>query len=185
LGFRVLCLGFNFSTIYSLYSLPYTQHPEPSHLASSRKHCLREPVGDGVMLIHMDHRGTMVEQFRLAHLGVGDNDDEVTLEAESCGSAVKADITVAFRSFDGVGGEARAIVHVEHVNLLVGDDIRGRHQLFINGDTAFVIDIGFSDAGPVNFAFHHGSHVAAPRKYFICFLVGEPVCPLAGSPEGL
>ena len=44
------------------------------------------------------------------------------------------------------------------MHLLVGQDVRFSHQLFINGDTTFVVDIGIGNTGAMDFTLEHYAH---------------------------
>ncbi len=82
---------------------------------------------------------------------VSQDDNDIALDAQAGRGAVEADIAVAFLPFDSVGGKARAVIDVQHVHLLVRENIGGTQEFLIDGDAAFVVDIGVSDARPGGF----------------------------------
>ena len=62
---------------------------------------------------------------------------------------------VAGTAGDDVGLEARAVVDVEHVHLLVLADVGELHQAGVERDRPDVVEIGTGDGGPVDLRLHH------------------------------
>src|SRR4029077_7941980 len=56
---------------------------------------------------------------------------------------------------EDVGLEARAVVDVEHVHLLVLTDVGELHQAGVEGDRTDVVEIGTRDGGTVDLRLHH------------------------------
>lgn len=93
--------------------------------------------------------------FFFFHIRIGANDDEVAFLGEAGGRTVDADDAGIFLSFDGVGGEAFAVVDVQDVHLFVGEDSSGVQKGTVNRDGSFVMKIALGHRGAVNFAFEH------------------------------
>lgn len=95
------------------------------------------------------------------HVGVGANDDEVALLREAGGGTVDADDTGILFALDNVGGETVAVVDVEDVDLLIGEDVGFVHDSAVDGDRALVMEVGLGHRGAVNLAFEHADiHIA-------------------------
>src|SRR5208337_632131 len=111
-------------------------------------------------------RGVVVE--RLGGIaGIGSDDDEVTHRAPSGRGAVEADDPAAGRALDGVGLEALAVADVIDVHHLIGQDVGAPQEIGVNGEGAFVGQVGLGDGGPVNFGFKHDtSHINLPREAY-------------------
>ncbi len=64
---------------------------------------------------------------------------------------------------DRVGLKARAVVDVDHVNLLVLEDVGGLQQVGVDRDRPDVVQVAVGDRGPVDLGLeHHALHVLAP-----------------------
>src|SRR5690606_12114640 len=61
----------------------------------------------------------------------------------------------SFLRRDGVGLQARAVVHIHHLHLLVRQDARRLQQFGIDGDGAFVVQIGLGNAQRMKLRFKH------------------------------
>ena len=84
-----------------------------------------DPVGavdedDG--RLHGAHEG-------FGHLGVGHDDDQIADTHLVGGGAVELDRAAAALAGDRVGRESLAVVDVDDVDLLAGDDVRGVQQI--------------------------------------------------------
>jgi hypothetical protein len=94
----------------------------------------------------------IVRKLFFPHIRIGDNDNDIAFYCQAGGGAVKAYVAFAFFPFDGVSCETRAVVDVQHMHLLVRNDIGCPQELLIDGDAALIIDVGIGDMGPVDFA---------------------------------
>lgn len=95
------------------------------------------------------------------HVGVGADDDEVALLREAGGGTVDADDAGIFLALYNVGGETVTVIDVEDVDLLVGNDVGFIHDGAVDGDRAFVMEVGLGHRGAVNLAFEHADiHIA-------------------------
>ncbi len=56
---------------------------------------------------------------------------------------------------DGVGCQAVAVVYVEDMDLLIGQDVGCLHEIRVEGDAAHVVEVGLGYAQPVDLAFEH------------------------------
>ena len=95
----------------------------------------------------MNYLGPELAGFFLLFKPVREDDDLVAFFAEPGGGSAQGDL--AFFADDRVSFKAVAVVEVEHVDLFAGRQAGGLEQLFVNGDTAFVIEKGVG----------HGRHV--------------------------
>lgn len=95
------------------------------------------------------------------HVGVGADNDEVALLREAGGGTVDADDAGILFALDGVGRETVAVVDIQDVDLLVGQNIRLIHDGAVDGYRALVMEVGLGHRGAVNFAFEHADiHIA-------------------------
>ena len=72
---------------------------------------------------------------------------------EPGGGAVHDDVAGA--TPDHVGLEAGAVVDVEHVHLLVLEEVGELHEARVERDRPDVVEIGTGDGGPVDLRLHH------------------------------
>lgn len=92
---------------------------------------------------------------------VGADDDEVTFLREAGGGAVDADDAGVFLAADGVGRETLAVIDVQDIDLLVGQDVGLVHDGTVDGDRALIMKVGLGHHGAVNLAFEHTDiHIA-------------------------
>ena len=64
-------------------------------------------------------------------------------------------------SGDRVGLEARAVVDVDDMDLLVLEDVRGLQQIGVDRDRPDVVQVAIGDRRPVDLGLeHHALHVA-------------------------
>ena len=99
--------------------------------------------------------------FIILNMAVG-QDNNVSLGDQSGSGTIDTDFTTFLLSLNGIGGKAGTIINVQHLHLLVGEDISFLHQLSINGNAAFVVNIKLSNTSSVDFAFEHYSHLTSP-----------------------
>ncbi len=93
--------------------------------------------------------------FFLLGGAVGDNDDDVAFRSQSGGGAVEEHRAGTGGGLDDVGDQPLAVVEVEDVNLLAGQEIGGSHQIAIDGDAPLVVQVGARQSGAVNFRPQH------------------------------
>src|SRR5689334_10108020 len=74
-------------------------------------------ANDAVLAVDIDQPGLVFADLLLREEVVGQDDDEVALVHQAGGGAVDADDAAAGLALDGVGGEPRAVVYVEHSHL--------------------------------------------------------------------
>jgi hypothetical protein len=103
------------------------------------------------------------------HLGIGDDDNAVAHLGETRGSAVDAKLAGTARCRDGVGREPLAIIDVEHIDLLIGQDAGGFQQVQVDRDRAFIVKVGLGHRGAVELGFHHfQTHGEAFERWQCC-----------------
>src|SRR5256885_12514693 len=82
---------------------------------------------------------------------------------EARGSPVEDDVTRS--AFHRVGLEARAIVDVQHRDLLELTDVGEHHELAAQRDGADVVEVRAGDGGAVDLRLHHHAvHARLPRS---------------------
>jgi hypothetical protein len=92
-----------------------------------------------------------VRRLFTVHFAKGGEDDKVTGRIVVGGGAIDTDHARTSRARDGIGDNARALVDVPDVQLLMRQDIGRLHQCSIDRTTALVVQVGMGDAGAVNF----------------------------------
>jgi hypothetical protein len=80
-------------------------------------------------------------------------DDDVVDGYFSCSWAIKANHACLALAFDDVGFEALTIIDIDNLNALTFDKVGGIHKVFIDGNTADVVEVGLRYAYPMNFGF--------------------------------
>ena len=111
--------------------------------------------------VHKHDAGLEVACVRFLDERVGDEDDEVTgVDQPGCGP-IDADNPGVSGTFDDVGGQSCAVVDVDDVDFLSGQQIGRLHEIRADGDGADVVQIGMRHCGSVDFRFHDGpEHVS-------------------------
>ena len=100
--------------------------------------------------------------FLGAHLAVGGQDDEVAGTGEVGGGAVDADDLRAARAAERVRREAGAGRGVPDVDLLVLEDAGRVEEIGVDGDAAFVLEIGVGDAAAMDLSEEHPTAHGGP-----------------------
>ncbi|KAG1466432.1 hypothetical protein G6F57_013260 [Rhizopus arrhizus] len=94
--------------------------------------------------------------FLLGHAGERGDDDDVTDLHVARGATVERDNAAAGFGADGIGREARTVGHVPDVHLLELADAGGSQQVVVDGDRAFVVQLGMGDGGAVDLGLEQG-----------------------------
>ena len=108
---------------------------------------------DSVFAVHMDQVGNVFGSFFFRVVGVAADDDEVAFFDQFGSGAVQADDSGTSFSRDGVRGQTIAVGDVVDFHSLKFNDVGGLHQVGVDRDAAFVVQVGFSHRGSVNFRF--------------------------------
>ncbi len=82
-------------------------------------------------------------------------DNNIAYLYPSRGCTIQTNHTAASFTFDSVSFEAFTIIVVDNLNLFTFEDIGRFEQLFVNSDTADVVQIGLSHPDAVDFAFEN------------------------------
>src|SRR5690606_24165590 len=130
-----------------------------------------------VVPVHADDARAMVPRLFGRHLREGGEDHEITGLIQVCRCAVDAHGARASRTLERVGAQARPAGHVPDVDLLVGEDLRTIHQIPIDGDAAFVVEVGVGDGGAVDLRLEQA-------KFHGCCPLSSTWRPLGGGPPG-
>src|SRR5262245_53334101 len=109
-------------------------------------------------------------ELRLVVLGVADDDHAVARVHEAGGGAVEDD--VAATAADDVRLEAGAVVDVEHVHLLVLEQVGELHEARVEGDRAHVVQVRAGDGRPVDLGLHHRA-----VHQLVCSCVASVITP--------
>src|SRR5690606_29441620 len=99
---------------------------------------------------------------------VGDDDHDVAFGAQAGGGAVEADVPPAGRAGDDVGFQAAAVVDVDYLHLFEGQDVGQLHQLLIDGDASFIVQVGVGNGGTVDLRLAHGAQHRHPPSFWSC-----------------
>src|SRR5215471_20232855 len=110
------------------------------------------PVG----CIHNHHSGLEGSGLRLLHPGIGDDDDKIALLGETGGGAVDADDAGAWGRRNGISRKALAVVDVENIDLLMGQNAGALHQGGVDRDRTFIIEVALGHHRAMDFAFEQG-----------------------------
>src|SRR5919202_2178856 len=132
-------------------------------LSSARKQDVDLGVDahDPVLGGDVDHARGVAVELRFVEVRIGDEDHGVAPVHESRGGAVDLHRTRPALAGDGVGLEARAVVDVHDVDLLVLTDVGGLEQLGVDGERAGVVQVAVADRGAVDLGLeHHPLHGA-------------------------
>ena len=149
-----------------------TRGPTRAHRPARRTACERQPAGlQAVPVGHLPGSspsstirfcastkttcGTYVRASCVGQHAVGDEDDDVAGVHEVRGGAVDADLARARLAGDHVGRQAGAVGHVDHVDLLAGEQVGGVEQVGVDRDRPDVVQVRLRDGGAVDLADHH------------------------------
>jgi len=106
-----------------------------------------------VVLIRKNRRTPKIFSLFRSHVSIGNDDDNITHLHTPRSRAIEANDPTAPLAADGVGLETLAVVVVDDLHFLPFHHIGGVQQIFINGDTTDVVQIGLRDPDAVYFAF--------------------------------
>ncbi len=114
---------------------------------------------DAIALIDVHHPGCVIGDLPVVQHLEGHDDDQVArIDQMRCRPPIDPDHP---RSRppprDRVRGQARTVGDVHDVDLLALEDIGGSHQVLVDGDRSYVVQIGLGDGGAVHLAPQHGS----------------------------
>ena len=125
---------------------------------------------DLVLVVDVDDDRRVSLEVALIVGPKGSDDDLVARPGQVGGGAVDLHRARAGLAVDHVGDEAGTIVDVPDVNLLVGDQVRGGHQLGVDSDAADVVDVTIGHRRPVDLGLEH-----LPLHQFSCQLMWSRV----------
>ena len=74
-----------------------------------------------------------------------------------CGRSIDTNRATSRLSLDRVSRQPVAVVDVVDLNLFVFGDVRGDHQIVIDGDTSFVMQLSVRHGGSVDLGFEQNS----------------------------
>ena len=99
---------------------------------------------------HVNDARLVALQLGLVVLAVGDHDDRVAPMHQAGGGAVDLDLSRAPHAGDRVGLKARAVVDVDHMHLLVLEDVGGLQQVRVDRDRPDIVQVAIGDRRPVD-----------------------------------
>src|SRR5688500_1895818 len=125
---------------------------------------------DAVPVVHEDDlRIESGGELRLLVVGVADDDHMVARGTEPCGGAVELDRAAPPISLDDVGLETGAVVHVDDLDLLEGEDVGRVHEVAIERQAALVMEIGAGEDAAVDLGLaHRAAHGAVASRVCTC-----------------
>ena len=100
----------------------------------------------------------MISDSFFRDIGIREDYDDVALVDKTSGGTVDDHVAGSGLALDCVRREAAAVVYVEYLNLLIGNDVGGVHQGGVKRDGAFVVDLLARDSGTVDLALKHCPH---------------------------
>lgn len=105
-------------------------------------------------VVPVDENQDRCEAFQLPIIvaGVAEDDHDVAFLHQSCGCSIYLHLTGAGLTRDCVGLKAGAVVDIDHVHGLEFEDMGQSHQLGVDGQRAYVIEVAGRDSGAVNLA---------------------------------
>lgn len=107
----------------------------------------------------------MFGSFFFCVVCIAADDDHVAFFDQSRGSSIQADDSGTGFSGDSVCGQAIAVGDVVDLNAFKFDDIGGLHQVGVDGDAAFVVEVSFRHRSSVNLGFQQRAfHGAVYRQ---------------------
>ena len=112
-------------------------------------------AGDLVRVVDVDDDRRVGLEVALVVGGERGDDHLVALVDEQRGGAVHLDLARAGLALDRVGDEARAVVDVPDVYLLVDEQVGLAHQLGVDRDRADVVGVAPGHRRPVDLRFQH------------------------------
>ena len=80
---------------------------------------------------------------------------------------MKADSSATTLALNDIGLKALAIVNIENLHLLALNHICGVHQVLIDGDAAYVVQIGLCDSYAVNLRLQYFNHHMALFDFYV------------------
>jgi hypothetical protein len=89
-------------------------------------------------------------------MAIGQNNDGISSNCQSGGSTIQTDFTTL--TLNGIGSKASTVIEIQHMYLLIGEDISFLHEFPVDSDTALVVNVDFGNVGSMDFAFEHYSH---------------------------
>ena len=93
--------------------------------------------------------------FLFCHQGIGHNDNRVAdLHKVRC-RTVHTDTAATALTRNGIRFQACTIGIVHHLHLFTGVDMCRVHEVFINGDTSDVVQVGLGNRYAVDFGFEN------------------------------
>ena len=107
------------------------------------------------VVVREDHFGLEGFGFLKVHEGIGHDDNDVADLHFAGGCSVEADASTASLTSDDVCVEAFAIVVVDDIDTFACNQTGGIHQVFVNGDAAHVVKIGFSHLYTMQLRFQY------------------------------
>jgi len=89
-----------------------------------------------VVLIRKHEPGLEFLRFFNVHHGIRGNNRDITGYEFPGSRAIEANDPASFFSFDHIGFDPFPIVDIQHMNLLIFDQVGCNQKVLINGDTA-------------------------------------------------
>ncbi|GAB3795724.1 hypothetical protein GCM10027605_02290 [Micromonospora zhanjiangensis] len=109
-----------------------------------------------VLVVDEDDPGAQRGEAGVVDGGVRDDDDQVTLLDEAGGGTVDPDDTGAPRPGDDVRLQALAVVDVHDVDELADEQVRGVHQVLVDGERTHVVQVALGHHSAVDLRLEHG-----------------------------
>ncbi len=89
--------------------------------------------------------------FFKVHGGVGHDDNQITFHGFSGSSSIEGNGSRSAFTFDDIGSQSFAIVDIEYLNFFVLNKIGSIHQVFVDGNTPHIVEVGHGNGSSVYF----------------------------------
>src|SRR5687768_5466836 len=106
-----------------------------------------------VTRINVNRNGDMVFVFLHVYQAIGDHNHSIANSYSARRRSVQTKDTRAALTFNDVSLQPRTIADVDNLDAFVLEELCRIHQVFIDGDTAYIIQVRLSDSNAMKFGF--------------------------------
>ncbi len=131
---------------------------------------IRGPL-DAVFFVDKNNFRFVGFGFLRIEVGEARDDDVVPLLGQVGRRAVDLDDAGTLGARDYIGFKAASVGHIPDVDVLMGDQVGGLHQVRVNGDTPLIMQVRHGDRGTVDLGFEHGTKHSGGTLGRECFSV--------------
>ena len=88
-------------------------------------------------------------------MSIRDDDHDVAHGALPCCRTVEAAHAGSSLALNDVSFQPLPVIDIDHGDLFVFDEVRSIHEIFINGEAAYIVEVGFSNDRTMYFRFEY------------------------------